>query len=32
MRMRAKRCGGTLQVESELGKGTKVTALLPVVE
>jgi two-component system nitrate/nitrite sensor histidine kinase NarX len=32
MRMRAKRCGGTLQVESESGKGTKVTALLPVVE
>ncbi len=32
MRARAERCGGTLQVESELGKGTKVTALLPVVE
>jgi signal transduction histidine kinase len=32
MRMRAKRCGGTLQVKSELGKGTTVTALLPVLE
>jgi signal transduction histidine kinase len=30
MRTRAERCGGSLQVESELGKGTKVTALLPV--
>ncbi|CAG0935932.1 two-component system, NarL family, nitrate/nitrite sensor histidine kinase NarX [Thermoflexales bacterium] len=32
MRTRAKRCGGTLQVKSELGKGTIVTALLPVRE
>ena len=31
MRTRAERCGGTLQLESELGKGTKVTALLPVL-
>ena len=32
MRTRAERCGGTLHVESELGKGTKVTAWLPVLE
>jgi two-component system nitrate/nitrite sensor histidine kinase NarX len=30
MQTRAERCGGSLQVESGLGKGTKVTALLPV--
>ena len=30
MRLRAERCGGSLQVESELGQGTTVTALLPV--
>lgn len=32
MGTRAKRCGGTLQVKSELGKGTTITALLPVLE
>ncbi len=32
MRTRAERCGGTLQVESELGRGTRVAALLPVAE
>lgn len=32
MRLRAERCGGSLQVESKLGQGTTVTALLPVQE
>ena len=32
MRLRAERCGGSLQVKSELGQGTTVTALLPVQE
>jgi two-component system nitrate/nitrite sensor histidine kinase NarX len=32
MRTRAERCGGSLQIESNLGTGTKVTARLPVQE
>ncbi|MBP7690151.1 MAG: type IV pili methyl-accepting chemotaxis transducer N-terminal domain-containing protein [Thermoflexales bacterium] len=32
MRLRAERCGGSLQVKSELGQGTTITALLPVRE
>jgi two-component system nitrate/nitrite sensor histidine kinase NarX len=32
MRTRAERCGGSLEVKSEPGPGTRIVARLPVVE